>query len=263
MVAIDYFTKWVKAASYANVTKQVVACFLKKEIICRYGIPNKIINDNGSKLNNKMIKEFCKSFKIEHHNSSPYHQNMNGVAEATNKNTNKIVQKMVRTYKDWHEMLPFSLDGYRASVRTSTGETPFYLVYGMEAVLPIEVKISSLRILTDVKHEEVEWVQMRLDKLNLIEEKRMTYLFHDQLYQKQMKRALDKKVRPRNLQVGDQMLKKILPIHTNSRSKWTPNYERPYSVTNVFSGGALILSTMDDEDLTSLVNAYTVKKYFA
>lgn len=111
LVAIDYFTKWVEAASYANVTKQVVARFLKRDIICRYGIPNKIITDNGSNLNNKMMKELCKSFKIEHHNSSPYRPKMNGAVEAANKNIKKIVQKMVKTYKDWHEMLPFALHG--------------------------------------------------------------------------------------------------------------------------------------------------------
>ena len=71
LVAIDYFTKWVEAASYANVTKQVVARFIKHNIICRYGILEKIITDNGSNLNNKLMKELCESFKIKHHNSSP------------------------------------------------------------------------------------------------------------------------------------------------------------------------------------------------
>ena len=71
LVAIDYFTKWVEAASYANVTRQVVARFTKKEIICCYGVPERIIADNGSNLNNKMMKELCRDFKIEHHNSSP------------------------------------------------------------------------------------------------------------------------------------------------------------------------------------------------
>ena len=96
-------------------------------------MPDKIITDNGSNLNNKMIEELCAEFKIAHHNSSPYRPKMNGVVEAANK---KIIQKMVVTYKDWHEMLPFALHGYRTSVRTSTGATPFSLVYGMEAVLP-------------------------------------------------------------------------------------------------------------------------------
>ena len=56
LVAIDYFTKWVEAASYANVTKQVVVRFIKNQIICRYGVPSKIVNDNGSNLNNNMVQ---------------------------------------------------------------------------------------------------------------------------------------------------------------------------------------------------------------
>ena len=59
LVAIDYFTKWVEAASYASVTKNVVACFIKQNLICRYGIPDKIITDNGTNLNNTMITALC------------------------------------------------------------------------------------------------------------------------------------------------------------------------------------------------------------
>jgi hypothetical protein len=154
LVAIDYFTKWVEAASFAKVTRHVVARFIKKEIICRYGIPERIITDNGSNLNNKMMKELCKNFNIQHHNSSPYRPKMNGVVEAANKNIKMIMQKMVVTYRDWHEMLPFALHGYRTSVRTTTRTTPYSLVYGMEAVLPVEVEIPSLRVLLDVKLDE-------------------------------------------------------------------------------------------------------------
>ena len=108
-------------------------------MICRYGVPERIITDNGTNLNNTMITDLCKQFKIQHHNSSPYRLKMNGVVEATNKNIKKIVQKMTVTYKDWYEMLRFALHGYRTSARTSTGETPYSLLYGVEAVLPIEV----------------------------------------------------------------------------------------------------------------------------
>ena len=150
--------KWVEAASYANVTKQVVTRFIKHNIICRYGVPEKIITNNGSNLNNKIMKELCESFKIMHHNSSPYRPKMNGAVEADNKNIKKIIQKMVVTYKDWHEMLPFAFHGYRTTVRTLIGETPFSLVYGMEAVLSVEVEIPSLRIMRDVELDESEWV---------------------------------------------------------------------------------------------------------
>lgn len=146
----------------------MVACFIKHNIICRHGIPEKIITDNGSNLNNKTMIELCKGFKIQHHNTFPYRPKMNEAVKAANKNIKKIVKKMVVNYKDWHEMLPFALHGYRTLVCTSTGVTPFSLVYGMEAVFPIEVEFPSLRLMENVKLDEGEWVHNRFDQLNLI-----------------------------------------------------------------------------------------------
>ncbi|GAU16666.1 hypothetical protein TSUD_326160 [Trifolium subterraneum] len=219
LVAIDYFTKWVEAASYANVTKQVVVRFIKNHIIYRYGVPNKIITDNGTNLNNKMMKDLCDEFKIEHHNSSPYRPQMNGAVEAANKNIKKIVQKMV-------------------------------------------VEIPSMRVLMETELAEAEWCQNRYDQLNLIEEKRMTALCHGQLYQRRMKQAFDRKVRPREFREGDLVLKNILSFQPDSKGKWTPNYEGPYVVKRAFSVGAMTLATMDGDELSRPVNADAVKKYF-
>jgi hypothetical protein len=69
---------------------------------------------------------------------------------------NKIIQKIVVIYKDWHEMLSFALHAYRTVVRTSTGTTPYSLGYGMEAVMLLEVEIPSLRVLMDLELEEAE-----------------------------------------------------------------------------------------------------------
>jgi len=149
LVAIDYFTKWVEASSYAHVTQKVVKCFIEKDLICRYGSPEKIVIDNAQNFNGKIITELCVKWKIKHSNSSPYIPKMNGVVEATNKNIKKIIQKMVVIYKDWHAMLPFALHAYCTAVRTSIGATPYSLVFGMEAVMPLEVKISSLRVLIE------------------------------------------------------------------------------------------------------------------
>jgi len=193
LVAIDYFTKWVKAASYANVTKQVVVKFIKNNIICRYGVPSKIITDNGTNLNNDMVQALCEKFKIEHHDFSPYRPKMNCAVEAANKNIKRIVQKMVTTYKDWNEMLSFALHGYRTTVRGSTGATPFSLVYGMEAVLPLEVEIPSLRVIMEEKLSEAEWCQSRYDQLNLVVEKRLDALARGRLYQTRMKLPLTRK----------------------------------------------------------------------
>ena len=56
---------------------------------------------------------------------------------------------MTENYKDWADKLPYALWGYRTSVRTATGATPYSLVYGMEAVLPVEVEIQSTRVLAE------------------------------------------------------------------------------------------------------------------
>ncbi|RDX73647.1 Retrovirus-related Pol polyprotein, partial [Mucuna pruriens] len=79
LVAIDYFTKWVEATSYASVMRSMVVRFIKRDIICWYGLPAHIITNNGTNLNNKMMTELCKQFKIKHHNSIPHHPKMNGV----------------------------------------------------------------------------------------------------------------------------------------------------------------------------------------
>ena len=84
----------------------------------------------------------------------------------------------------------------------STRATLYSLVYGMEAVLPIEVEILSLRVLREVELEEAEWVQAQYEQVNLIEEKRMKAICHGQLYQKRMMKAHDKKIRPRQFQKG-------------------------------------------------------------
>ncbi|RDX97071.1 Gypsy retrotransposon integrase-like protein 1, partial [Mucuna pruriens] len=236
LVAIDYFIKWVETASYSSVTRSTVVRFIKKYIICRYGLPTHIITDNDTNLNNKMMTELCEQFRISHHNSTPYRPKMNGAMEATNKILKKIIQKMVVTYKDWHEILPYAPHGYRTSVQTSTGATLYVLVYGTEAVLPIEVEIPSLRVLAEVELDEAEWVQQR-----------------------RVKKAFDKKVRPRIFRKGDMVLKRVLPNLKDPRGKWAPNYDGPYVVKQAFSGGALILTNVEGQDLKYLVNADSVR----
>ena len=92
-MAIDYFTKWIEANLYANVTAKNIAKFIKRDIIARYGTPQAVITDNGSNLNNKVVDDLLDRFKIRHLNSSPYRPQMNGAVEAANKNIKKILAK--------------------------------------------------------------------------------------------------------------------------------------------------------------------------
>uniref|UniRef100_A0A2N9HIU7 Integrase catalytic domain-containing protein n=1 Tax=Fagus sylvatica TaxID=28930 RepID=A0A2N9HIU7_FAGSY len=220
-----------------------------------------LITDNASNLNNRMMDQLCQQFKIQHHNSAPYRPKMNGAVEAANKNVKKILSKMTETYKDWHEHLPYALCAYRTSVRTSVGATPYSLVYGMEAVLPVEVEIPSLRILSQTQLEEAEWAQARYEQLNFIDEKRLAALCHGQLYQRRIERAYNKKARPRTFQPGDLVLKKRNMALSDPRGKFAPSYEGPYVVKKAFSGGAIILADMDGEEFRSPINSDSVIKY--
>ena len=140
LVAINYFTKWVEAASYSVLKAKHVAWFIESNIICRYGVPQKIISDNGSHFEGEIIT-IMELYNIEHHKSSPYWPQTNGAVEAANKNIKNILAKIVVTYKDWAKKLLFALWGYSNSIRASTGATPYFLVYSSEAILSIEVKI--------------------------------------------------------------------------------------------------------------------------
>ncbi|RVW53332.1 Retrovirus-related Pol polyprotein from transposon 297 [Vitis vinifera] len=133
LVAIDYFTKWVEAASYTRLTSIEVASFIRS--LRRYGVSHELILDRGT----------------------------NRAIEVANKNIKMILQRMVATSRDWSEKLSFALWAYRTSFHTSTRATPYSLVYGMEVVLPIEIEMGSLRIALEQQIQELDWVKARLD----------------------------------------------------------------------------------------------------
>ena len=86
---------------------------------------------------------------------------------------------------------------------------------------------------------------------------------HERVYQRQVKNAFDKKVRPRKFNEGDLVLKNVSQALKDNRGKWAPNYEGPFVVKKAFLGGALVLASMDDEEFPSPVNADIVKQYYA
>ena len=164
LVAIDYFTKWVEAASYKVLNPKKVARFIQTNIICRYGIPHEIISGNGLHFKGE-IEKLLRQFNIQHHKSSPHCPQTNRAVEAINKNIGQILMKSMKNYKDWHLQLPYALWGYRTSIRSSTRVIPQPLVYGMEAVIPIEMGVCSLGTILESEIPEVDQLQSRYDQL--------------------------------------------------------------------------------------------------
>ena len=115
------------------------------------------------------------------------------------------------------------------------------------------------KIMKDAGLIEDDWIQTRLDQLNLIDEKRLTAVCHGQTYQKRMIKAFNKKFRRQVYQVGDLVIKQIILPQSDPRGKWTPNYDGPFVIKNIFSGGAMILTTMDGDDLPHPANADIAK----
>ncbi|RVW20535.1 hypothetical protein CK203_112912 [Vitis vinifera] len=156
LVAIDYFTKWVKVASYTRLTSYGVVSFIRSLIICHYGIPHELIFGRGVHFRAD-VDTLLQRYGIQHHRSSAYRLQTNGAVKAANKNIKRILRMMVETFLDWSEKLPFALWAYRTSFRTSIGATLYFLVYGMEAVLLVEIEIGSLRVALEQQISEVDW----------------------------------------------------------------------------------------------------------
>ena len=106
-----------------------------------------------------------------------------------------ILRRMVEISRDWLEKLPFALWAYWTSFRTSTGATPYSLVYSMEVVLPIEIEMGSLRVALEEQIPKEDWAQARFDQLNLLDERRLRVVDHVRAYQGNMARAFKKRDR--------------------------------------------------------------------
>ena len=99
--------------------------------------------------------------------------------------------------------------GYRTSIQSSTGAIPYSLVYGMEAVFPIEMGVRSLRTVLESEIPEADWLQSWYNQLCMPDEKRLKALYHIQGYQRRLRKAFNKKVRTKDLKLGDLVLKEI------------------------------------------------------
>ena len=169
---------------------------------------------------------------------------------------------MVETSRDWSEKLPFVLWAYRTSFRTSTGATPYSLVFGMEAVLPIEIEMGSLRVTLEQQISETEWVQSRFDQLSLLDERRLRAVDHVQAYQRKMTRAFKKRVKPRPLQRGDLVLRILRGLAGDLREKFRPTWSGPYIIRELTPEVAAWLTNLDGNQFSEPINVDQLKKYY-
>ncbi|KAL0349639.1 UNVERIFIED_CONTAM: Transposon Tf2-12 polyprotein [Sesamum radiatum] len=265
LAATDYFSKWADAVPLKEVKKENVANFIRTHIIYRYGVPRYIITDNGKPFRNSLIDKLCQHFDFKQRNSSMYYAAANGLAEAFNKTLCNLLKKVVaKSKRDWHERIGEALWAYRTTVRTPTQATPYALVYGVEAVIPLEQQIPSLRIAIQEGLTEEENAQIRLEELEALDEKRLEEQQRLECYQARLFRAFNKKVRLSSFKVGDLVLAVRRPIITTHRTgnKFLPKWDGPYVVKEAYTNGAYKLVAEDGLRIDP-INGKFLKRYYA
>ena len=113
---------------------------------------------------------------------------------------------MERSAGCWLDELPAVLWSLRTTPNKSTGFTPFFLVYGAEAVIPTDIEFDSPRV---TMYTEAEAKEAREDGVDLLEEGRLLALGRSAIYQQGLRRYHNRKVKPRSFQEGDLVLRLI------------------------------------------------------
>jgi hypothetical protein len=161
------------------------------------------------------FREFVESMKIKLLNFSPYYAQANGQAEASNKVMIKIIKKRIKdNLRRWYEKLSEALWAHRTSRHRATKVTPFDLVYGQEAVLPVEISLQSLRITEQGSLFAKEYHELLMDKIDEVHEGRFKALEEIEKEKIKIANTYNKRVMEKSFQVGDLVWKMILPVGT-------------------------------------------------
>jgi transposase InsO family protein len=205
LVAIS---KWIEACPITSIRSEQAVLFFT-DIVHRFGVPNCIITDNGTQFTGKKFLDFCDNHHIRVLWSAVAHPKINGQVERANDLVlqglkPRIFDKLNKHGKKWATELPSVLWILRTTLSRATGFTPFFLVYGSEAMLPTNVEHRSpwLRAYNEQNNDAT-----RENALNQLEEARDVALLHSARYQQSLRCYHDKHVCRQDLNVGDLVLR--------------------------------------------------------
>jgi hypothetical protein len=171
LVAVDKFTKWIKAKPIKKIDSSSTIKFFN-EIIVRYGVPHSIITNNGTNFAKGVFAELCGQKGIQLDLASVAHPQSNGQVEKANGLIlagikPRLVELLERSASCWVEELPSVLCSLRTTPNRSIGFTPFFLVYGVEAVLPTDIEFDAPKV---VQYMEEQAKEARKGGVDLLEE---------------------------------------------------------------------------------------------
>ena len=194
LVGTDYFTQWVEIEPLANIRDIDAKMFFWRNIVTRFKV---LISDNGLQFNSKAFRRYCYELGIVNRYSTLAYPQGNGQAEAINKVIiNGLKKRLDDTKGGWVEELPHVLWTYQTTSRQSTGETPFAMTYGVEAIIPLEANFPTLRTNSFTPNGNDELLGESLD---LIEERREKAMIQLAYYHQKLKQGYDANVKLRPL----------------------------------------------------------------
>jgi hypothetical protein len=255
VVATDYMTKWPEARAIPRANAQEVAKFIYEDIICRHGCPSIILSDQGSHFRNRVIDELLAAVSTKHHCSTPYHPQTNGLVERFNKTLCSSIAKLVDNVTDWDLLIPPILFAYRTAKQATTKETPFYLVYGRQARLPLHPSGSE-----DILHGTI--IQRLYEIDHDLPEAHNNALYQISKEQQKQKERHDRQIKATDdFNIGEKVLvldARKLGTHSH---KLMPKWKGPYYIHATPKNGAYKLRELGGRVLASPINKSLLKPY--
>eukprot|EP00253_Pinus_taeda_P021332 PITA_21332 len=228
-----------------------------------FDVPQAIVTDHGSHFRNHMMVELATKLGLSHDSSTLYYPQANGQVEAINKFPKRMLQRMIGVHKrDWNLILYSALWEYRTSVRNVTGFIPFQLVCGLEAILPVQCEISSLKLAVDLLPGTSEEEACFLELIQL-DETHCDVASNNEAHKKRFKAQFDKNAKPRVFSEGDLVLLYDQESDNLGAGKFKSLWMGPYIVKRVLAKGAQELMDYDGIPLAQPRNGLYLKRYYA
>ena len=125
VVAIEYFTKWIEVEPVAQITTHKIESFVWKNIVCQFGVPKRLVLDNGTQFASHLLKKLCEEVGIQQVFASVEHPQTNGQVESANRVLLRGLKRRLEKAKgSWAEEVPRIVWAYHTSEHSGTHETP-------------------------------------------------------------------------------------------------------------------------------------------
>jgi hypothetical protein len=262
ILATDYATKWVEARATRKNNAQTSASFLFEEIMMKFGHPLELVSDRGTHFLNDVIVDLTTKYLIKHQKTTPYNPKANGLTERANRIVGKILNKMVSAHKtDWDRKLPLAVHAYNTTKKSTTGQSPYFLVFGQKAIHGIELEVETFRVLAARNGDRTEGILPRLISIENLEETRIAALEKIVNVQRRRKEDYDRKI-PTNHGIREQGLVFLYDNrHKEFPGKLHTRWMGPYRVCQIFPNGSLQLENLQGQWLDTRVNGSRIKRY--